>query len=1386
MSRFLSPFGSTTGSFARDGIVHLGGAPGVVANPGVTNNPHPIQQYFDMLGVPDAIKDSPLDTLPRDGHTINTLFDGMEPTMIRKFVIRATLESPLFQHFAVCPPVDAKDNFEGIGTHVLRFNTAPLSRTPEGASGTFVRHRFEKTAVKMERWGQALELYDDFTLLPDGQKIYEAYLDNLNSNMTFSGMMAVMTALLHAYDNKRSYMQNYGGNYGLSTFQNMGEINRMFGGLHKTSKYFYQLGDYAAQVSGKQATAGRFTHAFLTAKALRQVAFGDDFNSEYSRHGPGNMKVLEEGTDGITRMPDGTIIVKEPDQAVDGTDLEPGKTLQMLRTSVSTGRFNAMLLDPALVSTHHGPVNAKTDMTMGFLNMDRGDGQIETQTMKDLVSALVCWGQDGELNRRVYEYLTTGKNAENLAQALGVSNLTVDAEGVPLLDPFISTHPGGVRLPTRIVGNMHTAYLDADSQNIIADSAAAVVRNEMTKEELKAMQIAIKFAEDNKNASPESATAIALAIATVSAGVDRGGPAADPLQAAGARRDRNIHGVFDLPSLVELRNAYTAVTGAANAVPYPLSERVVLPGFSSIKHLRTVRDFVSERPRNWYADNRFTAAAQSHLDAVADGVDALIKFAGICRRIWSPMSAVNTFFRREALPWWIRSNDRGEDEIDAFLQNIVLGIGYPTGLRLGALAADPARDPSAFTFIAQAAPPGNADVANGRVTAFLDAIRGQEQLPANVADQRVLLEEAKNDGAFGANIDRFWIPASRLGPLGAPVVDPPATVLTDLFADLVITDPRGGADKVGFAGLLEVINDRMPRNKFPAGAAGNQPYFSARIKALSDILSKLDTDRGDAAAGVPVRMSIQALNTLALTAQLTMTRAYTMQGEPENSAEAERRAALAGPRRGGLPAAVRDSGLSFSANAWARVYVNKGPAELAAMPLLATNPANPGYEWLGQSFMDNADQDVRTYYSKAAREKYQIDETCMGKIAGAAFSPQSSESVERPAKRPYMPSSDNHDGFGASMIAAGARYAYVPPARDPYDGAPRYVQDAAMRDADGSDDPRAAVMSSYSRAPHRVSAAVLQEANTHFKWRWRQSVEAYPNDIVNLSQHLLLLGMRVHRSSFVNLVENGVPPPVGVITVDPFLRFDMTHAVFAVAGCGNLYYAFPQLSMSYDANHKVLHAFLTVWMKAHVHLPENVFVAENVAFESYEGGGDGSLIRTIYSDEATYEEEPVNGYDYDPGNPTERNGNRFALHVGVSTRLADIPNPLPLTGSFSGQGAYHGIGRFVNTRENAPRRRGLMYDSALVANRVCGFSALNRNSSPITSADSFVLRTEAIGDSFNTVCYIADQWKRDHSNGSYKLRAIIGDGPLGRTTEGVMAEMNGGIGLIENKVRFNP
>lgn len=1363
----MNPGGSVLNKFVQDGSTHMGQARNTVQDP--TLNVHPAQLYFDRLGVPDNIDPNNLDSLPRTSETIASMYQHATPTVVAQYVVDSSLYNESYEHFVVLPPIQT-DKTSGVECHVLRFRNAPFTSQPEKSSAPRIRHSMEKHSMTLERLGQAMELDDDFAMTPEGRMVYDKYIETMSKDLILSAQMAGMTSMLRCFDNKRAYVSRFGGGY--ANGHGLDDHTSMFGIMFKEEKAFYRLADHA-RTMGMRQNAKPFTHAFMTYNTRTQAALGDEFETEYYRRGPNSSRYLEGGTEAVQTLPGSGIgikIVTEPDYTLDGTELGEHETYQLLENHVSVGHWNAILFD-RLITDEEYPVPLK-DMNLGFINLEAGDGQIQVQSYTDLLRAMIIWQADGELREAAYNNMTSGGRAETKAKELGIPSIVNRdrPEDGALVDPFIVDGFNGVRSTTRYVGNMHTAYLDSDVCHRIAGSARNAVMEKMTERDFVAMRAALDFLEENYNADPTSGYAERFADAMIfptARGARVGGEDVALVPAS-----RNMHGCFDIPA-----------PNTPRLIAADTTLRGIFPGMSSMQHLRTIRDFTTSAGMNdWIRElGPLGSRFETKILQAVEGLAALEKYARVEKGIWSSSRAPNAFFCSDALPVWMRGV-ASNNENDAFLQNIVIGLRYPTGITEDTARANIATipgAPSAIYLTEEAIVLGAGG--KSRALLMLEKLGIDEMLPAPLT----------NDEKEGIVFDLL-----ENGRLDNYAKD--ALINPDMFA----ADTFGNPDivPIGFAGVKDLLKQRVPGpGKAPIDnvVEGNA---IANTVALAMLLLRRKVDDIKQSGSGEV-LDEDSINATIVMAKLQIKKdgndATPASGAKRKfvhsdaaSASAARRAAHTSRRAGVLPAgrmsAEVNTTLSFSPRGWGRYFSTRAAADLSrGLPRLTpTDTTSPGNVWMTQqAYGDTMTEDearlANDYLVKASRAKYDIDMTRMGKFSGAAFSAPVANAHQ--AKRHRT---------SESGMSSGARYVTM--------GQPRSAFPDEMSDSirssirnhfmDIDDGDNVEIFSEFASGRDALmvgtNSRIVQEANMFFQYRWKSAVDRYGDDLVMLSQHLLLLGQRVHRDSFIQMAQMGVPAPISMLIVDPMIEMKMTHAVFASANCGNIYYAFQDLSTGYDPRHKTLTAYMTIWLKAFVQLPQNVYIAENISFNGYIRGGDGSLVRSIYEDNGI-DEEPLGGFDYDPTAPAERRASRFVLPIGATTKLANIPNPLPLNGSFGGKGAMSGLGHYVNEDHVAGDHGRAAFDSALVVDEICQFSRLNNAASHgVMSVDDYFQRRDAVKGTFNMVCFQADQYGRNKATGSHKRRQLTGTGHLGQLCEGVTPILNGKAGMISKKLQL--
>ncbi len=382
------------------------------------------------------------------------------------------------------------------------------------------------------------------------------------------------------------------------------------------------------------------------------------------------------------------------------------------------------------------------------------------------------------------------------------------------------------------------------------------------------------------------------------------------------------------------------------------------------------------------------------------------------------------------------------------------------------------------------------------------------------------------------------------------------------------------------------------------------------------------------------------------------------------------------------------------------------------------------------------------------------------------------------------------DEFGNSGISHHAGSAFrapnnIPAAQDDQNNAPWY------RAALEHNEPvrGIATMHPLAMAPHFAPVADLLAGtpgysdfvpNVYWHQRWGNVMSDYRNDMIPRMVHLAFMGLPINAHTFANLARQCIPPPITLLPADPFIEFRMLSMVFVKSGgaTGFLGYHLQDMTYSYDGSSKHLFAHFSVWYGAAVIDPRNVLLVDHVAFDGYIRGGDGSLVRSIWTaGKIGHPDE----YDFNAEHPGERKAHRFVLYAGASYQDRDVPDPLPLTGSYNKSNFTLGV--FVNigdpARNSRVVRSGPAYPSALLVNHKTGFYRLSAANPYASGTDiTFEDRKQMCSTRSNLLLSRANQWGTD-ANGGYKRKIKKGTGALGNLCEGVGKILNGEPGYID-------
>lgn len=432
-----------------------------------------------------------------------------------------------------------------------------------------------------------------------------------------------------------------------------------------------------------------------------------------------------------------------------------------------------------------------------------------------------------------------------------------------------------------------------------------------------------------------------------------------------------------------------------------------------------------------------------------------------------------------------------------------------------------------------------------------------------------------------------------------------------------------------------------------------------------------------------------------------------------------------------------------------------------------------------------------------ARPAYSMEATLLDPVVrrlseNPKVQAQAPKAGARASKRARMaPMHDTSDMDDMLPQKAGGRLFYVPPSRPPARAEPEYGEwyRSSLEGSGGSTDAglTSTAMNEYAPGPHYAPMHRFEHAipgvsdfapNQHWTDRWNATLRSASHDLPRRMLHIAFMGLPIHAKAFANLHRCGIPPPITLLPADPFMDFRMTSMIFVQAGeqTGFLSYFLRDMTVSYDGSYKLLYGHLTSWFGALVKIIENVLVVDHVSFDRYLRGADGSLVRTVFTQGKNNPSQ--DHIDFDINEPTNRRAHRFVLYAGASYSEKQMPDPVPLTGSY-GTGNYGGFGHFVSNDDVGRTMAGQAYPSAVLTNYKTGFWRLNHGVGSVTDDQlSFEGRVSIAERAFNLLLSRANQWGVNPATNDMKRRIKNGTGPLGPLTEGVGHILNGSPGVF--------
>lgn len=312
---------------------------------------------------------------------------------------------------------------------------------------------------------------------------------------------------------------------------------------------------------------------------------------------------------------------------------------------------------------------------------------------------------------------------------------------------------------------------------------------------------------------------------------------------------------------------------------------------------------------------------------------------------------------------------------------------------------------------------------------------------------------------------------------------------------------------------------------------------------------------------------------------------------------------------------------------------------------------------------------------------------------------------------------------------------------------------------------------------HRSNAVNIEKmvqehygANSFFFDRYNEIEDNWAKKAIALAY----LTARPTADLMISLHEHGIPQPMVLVPVDPFMTFRMNSALFVDATDQQAFLGhhltFHTTGMDSDTR-EMRHHF-SAWIFPFWPRPEKVVQVPNVSFSGVISGCSGRIVKSI-AGVRSYGKKSLNAVsdesevDWDPANPGERRADRFVNYAGGSVTSEDIGNNLNIVGN------NHCPGSNLNCGVDLPlglipvtHNNTLSHPSALIFNLATGYFDLNRDCDPdyLHPASFYHVRANRDpgrkGGVWNVWTCRGKQYIVDYNNGTGDIQRHYGSGPL--------------------------
>jgi hypothetical protein len=295
------------------------------------------------------------------------------------------------------------------------------------------------------------------------------------------------------------------------------------------------------------------------------------------------------------------------------------------------------------------------------------------------------------------------------------------------------------------------------------------------------------------------------------------------------------------------------------------------------------------------------------------------------------------------------------------------------------------------------------------------------------------------------------------------------------------------------------------------------------------------------------------------------------------------------------------------------------------------------------------------------------------------------------------------------------------------------------------------------------------------RWRLRAALFAY-------------MGAKPTAQLMIALHNRGIPQPMTLICMDPFINFRMNSAIFVEKGrqTGWIGHDLTAQTQGMNSDVRELTVHTSTWLMAFVGDPRRVVVLPHASFSAYLRGGSGRIADLTVEVDRTNRRNYQEG-QWDPSDPKNRTADRFIAYGGGSVTSETLGENICLLGPATlPQTKVHAGAVIPDALVPQFSNCNMSYPSAIVANFQAGFANLNNAATParaFTPRNIYDIRETGIDERssvWNVWMGRGNQKGLNPVSGRPDICRQVGCGALGELREGIGHIFAGAPGVLSN------